>query len=36
MLQYYQELLNECIDIQERENTQKILKSIFAFMKGEK
>ena len=35
MLQYYQELLKECIDIQEHQNTQKILKAVFAFTKGE-
>lgn len=34
-ISYYQELLNECIDISEHQNTQKILKSIFEIVKGE-
>ena len=33
MLQYYQELLNECIDISEHKRIQNILKAIFENVK---
>ena len=33
-ISYYQELLNECLDIAEHQNTQKALKAIFEQMKG--
>lgn len=34
MITYYQELLNECIDIQEHNRILKILKQIKEVMKG--
>ncbi len=34
MITYYQELLNECIDIQEHNRILKILKEINKIMKG--
>ena len=36
MISYYQELLNECIDIQERKNNIEMLSKINKFVKGEK
>lgn len=36
MIKYYQELLNECIDIQEHNRILKILKEIKKLMKGGK
>lgn len=36
MIKYYQELLNECIDIQEHNRILKILKEIKKVMKGGK
>lgn len=36
MIKYYQELLNECIDIQEHNRILKILKEIKKLMKGVK
>ena len=36
MIKYYQELLNECIDIQEHNRILKILKEIKKLMKGSK
>lgn len=34
MIQYYQELLNECIDIQEHNKILYIFKELRKFMKG--
>lgn len=36
MIQYYQELLNECIDIQEHMRILKIFKKMKKLMKGNK
>ena len=36
MISYYQELLNECIDIQEHNRKLKILKEMEKLMKKEK
>ena len=36
MIKYYQELLNECIDIQEHRRILEILKEIKNLMKGNK
>lgn len=36
MIQYYQELLNECIDLQENNKILYIFKELKKFMKGGK
>ena len=36
MINYYQEILNECIDLEEHRRILKILKAIKDKMKGEK
>lgn len=36
MIQYYQELLNECIDIQEHNKILNILNKMKKLMKGDK
>lgn len=36
MINYYQELLNECIDIQEHNKILKILRKLNDLMKGNK
>lgn len=33
MIQFYQELLNECLDITEHKNTQVMLKTLFELTK---